>query len=111
MFYSDNFGSQDGDGGQAGLGNNLAVKKRFKEFLRQFHDGGQTAFAYKYRDALKRNYALQQYWISINLEDVSSFDDALADKLYKAPSDFLPLFEEAATEVSIMYEKALKISK
>ena len=55
--------------------------------------------SYKYRDALKRNYALRQYWISVNLEDVASFDEALADKLYKAPADFLPLFEEAATEV------------
>ena len=98
MFYSDNFGSQDGDG-QGDLANNLAVKKRFKEFLRQFHDGGHTAFSYKYRDALKRNYALHQYWINVNLEDVASFDEAIADKLYKAPSDFLPLFEEAATEV------------
>lgn len=29
-----------------------------------------------------------------------SFDDSLADKLYKQPTDFLPLFEEAATEVA-----------
>ena len=99
VFYSDNFGSQDGDAGQGDLGNNLAVKKRCKEFLRQFHDGGHTAFSYKYRDALKRNYALHQFWISVNLEDVASFDEALADKLYKVPTDFIPIFEEAATEV------------
>ena len=100
VFYSDNFGSQDAEG-QGDLGNNLAIKKRFKEFLRQFHDGGHTAFSYKYRDSLKRNYALHQFWIAVNLEDVASFDEALADKLYKAPSDFIPLFEEAATEVKI----------
>ena len=99
VFYSDNFGSQDGDGGQGDLGNNLAAKKRFKEFLRQFRDGGHAAFSYKYRDALKRNYALHQFWICVNLEDVASFDEALADKLYKAPTDFIPIFEEAATEV------------
>ena len=29
-----------------------------------------------------------------------SFDEALADKLYKQPTDFLPLFEESATEVA-----------
>ncbi|HIF06772.1 MAG TPA: hypothetical protein EYQ64_07390 [Gemmatimonadetes bacterium] len=28
------------------------------------------------------------------------FDEALADKLYKLPADYLPLFEEAATEVA-----------
>ena len=102
VFYSDNFGSQDGESGQGDLGNPLAIKKRFKEFLRQFHDGGHTAFSYKYRDALKRNYALRQFWISVNLEDVASFDEALADKLYKAPADYIPLFEEASTEVSVI---------
>ena len=48
VFYSDNFGGEQ-DGGQGSLANNLAVKKRFREFLRQFHDGGHTAFTYKYR--------------------------------------------------------------
>ena len=57
---------------------------------------------------MKRNYALRQYWISINVEDVSSFDEGLAEKLYKAPSDFLPLLEEAATEV-ILAESHKKI--
>merc|ERR1711981_140700 len=56
--------------------------------------------SYKYRDNLRRNYALRQFWINVNLEDLASFDESLADKLYKAPTDYLPLFEEAATEVA-----------
>ena len=76
---------------------NLAVKKRFKEFLRQFHENN---FSYKYRDSLKRNYNLRRYLIEINIEDLSSFDDSLADKLYKSPTEMIPLFEEAATEVA-----------
>ena len=56
--------------------------------------------SYKYRDTLKRNYALCQFWICVNLEDLSSFDESLADKLYKSPTEFLPIFEEAATEVA-----------
>ena len=96
VFYSDNFG---GDTGAADDGNvtNLAAKKRFKEFLRQFHEEGNN-LSYKYRDDLRRNYAQRQYWINVNVEDLSSFDESLADKLYKAPTDYLPLFEEAATE-------------
>ena len=53
------------------------MKKRFKEFLREFHESN---FNYKYRDAIKRNYNLAQYWVEVNLEDLSSFDDTLADK-------------------------------
>jgi len=96
VFYSDNFGEDNSESRQ---NSNLAVKKRFKEFLRQFHEEGNN-LSYKYRDTLKRNYALCQFWICVNLEDLSSFDESLADKLYKSPTEFLPIFEEAATEVA-----------
>lgn len=43
---------------------------------------------------------MRQYSLEVNIEDVGSFDENLADKLYKQPSEYLPLFEEAATEVA-----------
>ena len=44
VFFSDNFGSEDQpDDGNA---NRLQIKKRFKEFIRQFHEGN---FSYRYR--------------------------------------------------------------
>lgn len=43
------------------------------------------------RDQLKRNYNLGQYWLDVEIEDVSSFDEALAEKLSKIPSEHLPL--------------------
>lgn len=95
MFFSDNFSESDSTATNPQT--SLALKKRFKEFLRQFYVGD---FHYKYRDALKSNYNLQNYWLEINIEDLSSFDDTLADQLYKNPGDLLPLFEEAATEVA-----------
>lgn len=95
VFFSDNFG---GDDGQSDININLqSVKKKFKDFLRQFHEGN---FNYKYRDMLKRQYNLGQYWIQISIEDLASFDETLADKLNKQPSEHLPLFEEAAREVA-----------
>jgi hypothetical protein len=72
VYYSDNFGDTgDAQGSANAAANNLAVKKRFKEFLRQFSGAGN--FSYKYRDALKRNYTLRQYWISVNLEDLARY--------------------------------------
>ncbi|KAF7284925.1 hypothetical protein GWI33_017404 [Rhynchophorus ferrugineus] len=96
IFFSDNWGGEEnqGDGGTINL---QAVKKKFKEFIRQFHTEN---FNYKYRDNLKRNYNLRQYYLDINIEDLASFDEALADKLYKQPAEHLPIFEEAATEVA-----------
>ena len=44
LFYSDNFGGEENtDENSVDL---LRVKKRFKEFIRQFHEGN---FSYKYR--------------------------------------------------------------
>ncbi|CAG9789201.1 unnamed protein product [Diatraea saccharalis] len=95
VFFSDNFGVEDNESqDQVNL---QGVKKKFKEFIRQFHTGN---FNYKYRDALKRNYNLGNYWVEINIEDLSSFDEILAEKLYKKPSEHLPILEEAAKELA-----------
>lgn len=53
-----------------------------------------------YRDTLKRNYNQKLYYLEVNIEDVGSFDENLADKLYKQPSEHLPIFEDAAREVA-----------
>ena len=44
MYYSDNLGSEEQV--NENIVNNLAIKKKFKEFIRQFHEGN---FNYKYR--------------------------------------------------------------
>ena len=94
VFFSDNISEAESQGSNAQT--NLALKKRFRDFLREFY---VNDFNYKYRDALKRNYNLRQFWVEINIEDLSSFDDTLADRLYKNPAELLPFFEEAATEI------------
>ncbi len=43
------------------------------------------------RDQLKRHYNLGQYWIQIDIDDLSSFDSKLADKLIRLPAEYLPL--------------------
>ncbi|XP_002739225.1 DNA replication licensing factor mcm5-like [Saccoglossus kowalevskii] len=95
IFFSDNFQSQDNQ--DEGRVDRLGTQRRYKEFLRQFHEG---SFNYKYRDELKRHYNLRQYWLEVNIDDLSSFDEELADKLKKQPSDHIPLFEQAAKEVA-----------
>lgn len=43
------------------------------------------------RDELKRHYNLGQYWVEVEMEDLASFDEDLADYLYKQPSEHLQL--------------------
>ena len=51
IFFSDNFGSEDqADDGQA---NRQQTKNRFREFIRQFHEGN---FSYTYRYVIMFKY-------------------------------------------------------
>uniref|UniRef100_A0A8C5AXQ0 DNA replication licensing factor MCM5 n=1 Tax=Gadus morhua TaxID=8049 RepID=A0A8C5AXQ0_GADMO len=100
VFYSDSFGGGEGHGDETGA-KRSQIKKRFREFLRQFREGtDRTGFTYKYRDELKRHYTLGDYWIEVEIEDLASFDEDLSDCLYKLPTENLPLLEEAAKDVA-----------
>lgn len=94
IFFSDNFSVGETNESQVSL---QFSKKKFMEFIRQFHEGN---FNYKYRDTLKRNYNLGQYWVEISLEDLAAFDESLAEKVYKHPTDYLPILEEAAKDLA-----------
>jgi DNA replication licensing factor MCM5 len=48
-------------------------------------------FFYIISDQLKQHYNLGKYCLEVDLEDLSSFDETLADKLNKNPTEFLPL--------------------
>ena len=94
LFFSNNFPVGDNNEAQTTL---QFSKKKFMEFIRQFHEGN---FNYKYRDNLKCNYNLGQYWVEINLEDLAAFDESLAEKIYKHPIEYLPILEEAAKDLA-----------
>uniref|UniRef100_A0A3B3RY64 DNA replication licensing factor MCM5 n=1 Tax=Paramormyrops kingsleyae TaxID=1676925 RepID=A0A3B3RY64_9TELE len=100
VFFSDSFGGPEGpadDGVKRSQ-----IKKRFKEFLRQFRVGtDRTGFTYKYRDELKRHYTLGEYWVEVEMEDLASFDEELSDCLYKLPSENLPLSDQVSRLVKV----------
>jgi DNA replication licensing factor MCM5 len=47
------------------------------------------------RDTLKRNYNIGQYLLEVNLEDLASFNENLADKFYKEPTENHPVVSTA----------------
>ena len=49
------------------------------------------------REQLKRHYNLRQYKVSVALEDLSSFDAQLADKLTRLPAEYLLLVSSLLT--------------
>ena len=50
-----------------------------------------TIFVHYLRDELKRHYNTGQFWLNIDVDDVASFDQSLAEKLLKQPSEHLTL--------------------
>uniref|UniRef100_A0A8C0Y333 DNA replication licensing factor MCM5 n=1 Tax=Cyprinus carpio carpio TaxID=630221 RepID=A0A8C0Y333_CYPCA len=101
VYYSDSFGGGEGIGDE-GVVKRSQIKKKFREFLRQFRVGtDRTGFTYKYRDELKRHYTLGEYWIEVEMEDLASFDEDLSDCLYKLPTENLPLSEQVSRLVKI----------
>ncbi len=88
VYYSDPFFSEERSEADGGDPSRTASLARFKEFIKTFLDQDN---AFCYRDQLKRHYNLAHYWLQVDLEDLSSFDSQLADKLGRSPSEYLPL--------------------
>ena len=53
------------------------------------------SFIYSFRDQLKQHYNLGECYLEVDLNDLSSYDELLADKLIKSPSEYIPLVRKA----------------
>ena len=95
VYYSDSIGGQRVQGDEDVILS--VVQKSFKDFIREFHDVNNV---YHYRDSLKRQYLLGEYYLTVSLKDLSSYNEQVADKLIKSPATYLPLLEQAAKEVA-----------
>ncbi|KAM3224136.1 hypothetical protein ACQJBY_057506 [Aegilops geniculata] len=91
VFYSDQAQFPQGDPAAADITRHSALRK-FKEFLRGFTS---PTGDFPYRESLVHN----RDHVTIAIEDLDAFDAELADRIRKAPADYLPLFETAGSEV------------
>jgi len=72
------------------------AKRLFKEFIKEFRDNN----AYIYRDQLRRHYNLNEYYIEVDLDDLTAYNESLAHKLKTSPKEYYPLFELAAKDAA-----------
>jgi len=63
-----------------------------------------------FRDELKRHYNLGEYYLEVEIEDVASFDEALAEKLYKLPTEHLPLVRFKCSEIKQIIANYYRVS-
>lgn len=53
-----------------------------------------------FSDTLKRNYLARRYFLEVEIEDLTGYNESLSDKLVRQPTEYLQIFEEAALEVA-----------
>lgn len=55
-------------------------------------------FHMQFRDQLRDNILVKQFYLNVNIAHLISFNEELADKLTSNPADMLPLFEMAVKD-------------
>ncbi|KAJ5765155.1 hypothetical protein N7520_004714 [Penicillium odoratum] len=68
-----------------------AIQNKLKDFVLQF----QLDNAFIYRDQLRQNVLVKQYYCDIDIAHLISFNEELAHKLTTEPAEIIPLFELA----------------
>ncbi|KAI8854439.1 MCM2/3/5 family-domain-containing protein [Chytridium lagenaria] len=71
---------------------NEALKERFTQFILNF----RIDHVFIYRDQLRQNLLLKNYFLEIDLSHLTHFDEELATGLRNRPAEYILLFEEAA---------------
>ncbi|KAH8430665.1 minichromosome maintenance protein 5 [Aspergillus melleus] len=67
------------------------IQARLREFVLEF----QLDNAFIYRDQLRQNVLVKQYYCDIDIAHLISYNEELAHKLTTEPADIIPLFEAA----------------
>lgn len=73
----------------------MAIQRRLHDFLRNFRVGP----IFFYREQLIANYRRNNYFFTVSLSHLATYDQFLQDLMLKNPKDHLPLLENAAKEM------------
>lgn len=73
----------------------IAIQRRLHDFLRNFRVGP----IFFYREQLIANYRRSNYYFTVSLSHLATYDQFLQDLMLKNPKDHLPLLENAAKEM------------
>ncbi|KAI9846312.1 MAG: minichromosome maintenance protein 5 [Sclerophora amabilis] len=76
----------DEDGGSRGQ-----IQQQLCDFILEF----RLDNAFTYRDQIRENVLVKQYYCDVDIAHLISFNEELAHKLTTEPADIIPLFEDA----------------
>ena len=75
---------------------NTEIMKSFKNFILEFRFDSH----FLYRDQLRNALLVKNYSLTVDMEHLISYNEDLYKKLSDEPSDIIPLFETATTQVA-----------
>ena len=83
------------------------TQAKLKEFILAFQLDG----AYIYRDQIRENVLVKQYYCDVDIAHMISYNEELAHRLTTDPADIIPLFEAALKQCTqrIVYPQQPKI--
>ena len=67
----------------------------FSDFIRKF----QMGEVFPYRELLRKNTAMYEHKLEVNMDHLQTFNSELHDELRDKPAELMPLFERAAKSV------------
>ncbi|KAF2140279.1 uncharacterized protein K452DRAFT_273918 [Aplosporella prunicola CBS 121167] len=82
------FGGQDN---QDGEDSNSQIRQQLVNFILDFHIDN----IFIYRDQIRENALIKQYYCDIDIAHLISYNEELAHKLTSNPTDIIPIFEAA----------------
>ncbi|RPA76838.1 putative DNA replication licensing factor Mcm5 [Ascobolus immersus RN42] len=74
----------------------LHFQALFKNFIEIF----RLENAFIYRDQLRENVLVQNYYLDVDVAHLISYDESLAHRLVNEPAEYIPLFESAIRETA-----------
>ncbi|KAF7636463.1 DNA helicase [Meloidogyne graminicola] len=85
------------DGGRELVAEYKLMDEQFQRFIREFSEKGMV---WIYREQLKKNFTLGNYYLIIQFNDLRNFEEDVANKLRRYPATLLPALESAAKKVA-----------
>ncbi|KAF3770683.1 MCM-domain-containing protein [Cryphonectria parasitica EP155] len=87
---------------------NLQVQKQLETFILEF----RLDNVFVYRDQLRENALLQNYYCDINIGDLIKYNEELAHRLVTEPAEIIPLFENALRKCTqrIVFPHDMKVN-
>ncbi|RKO89743.1 MCM2/3/5 family-domain-containing protein [Blyttiomyces helicus] len=83
--------------GESSDDSNAATEAKFVEFLRTF----RLDNTFVYRDQLRQNLIIKQYFLEVDLAHLMNYDEELANNLKERPGEYMPMFENAIKTITI----------